>query len=222
MSKTITIDIVSDTVCPWCYIGKRRFEAALTKLPQEVELEVAWRPFQLNPDMPSGGLDRKTYLETKFGGEQGAKRVYDNINEAGKTVDIPFDFPAIPKTPNTIKSHKLVDRSGREGCQDAVVEALFKAYFIDGQDIGDLDVLTDVGASAGMDAEALRAYLASDEDDDRIREEDNMARRMGVTGVPCFILNKKYAVSGAQDPDVFVQAIQMAMEAGDSDQAAAE
>lgn len=213
MSKTITIDIVSDTVCPWCFIGKRRFEAAMSRLPEDVTLQIAWRPFQLNPDMPEGGLDRREYLETKFGGPEGAKRVYGAINEAGSTVDIPFNFPGIPKTPNTVKSHKLIDLAGREGCQDAVVEALFNAYFIDGKDIGDIDILSAVAAAAGMDGSAVRAYLASDEDDDRIREEDAMARRMGVTGVPCFILNRKYAVSGAQDPDVFVQAIEMTLEA---------
>lgn len=212
MSKTITIDIVSDTVCPWCFIGKRRLETAMTRLPDDLSLHIAWRPFQLNPEMPEGGLDRREYLEAKFGGKEGAQKVYDAINEAGKTVDIAFDFPAIPKTPNTIKSHKLVDRAGREGCQDAVVEALFNAYFIDGRDIGDIEVLVETGAGAGMDAAALRSYLLSDEDDERIREEDNMARRMGVTGVPCFILNRKYAVSGAQEPDVFVQAIQMVVE----------
>jgi len=201
----IIIDIVSDTVCPWCFIGKRRLEQALAERHPGHEVRIGWRPFQLNPDMPAGGLDRKSYLEAKFGGPEGAKRIYDNIRAAGGTVGIAFDFEAIPRTPNTVDSHRLIDRAGAEGCQDSVVEALFKAYFLDGRDIGDIDTLVDVAESAGMDATATRAYLESDEDADKVRSEDMMARQMGINGVPCFIINRKYAVSGAQEPAVFHQ-----------------
>lgn len=220
MSKTITIDIVSDTVCPWCYIGKRRLEAALAEVPADVQVQVGWRPFQLNPDMPAEGVDRKTYLEAKFGGPEGAKKIYDNINNAGETVGLPFAFGNIKRSPNTVNSHRLIDRAGRDGKQDAVVEALFKAYFLDGRDIGDVDTLVEVAAEAGMDRDATRAYLETDEDVERIQAEDAMARQMGVSGVPCFIINRKYAISGAQEPAAFLQAfkyVEQEAAAGEAD-----
>jgi len=203
----ITIDIVSDTVCPWCFIGKRRLERALAEKGAEPKVFIGWRPFQLNPDMPSEGMDRKDYLAAKFGGEQGAQRVYDNIRQAGAGEGIEFNFSSVGRTPNTINSHRLIDRAGQDGKQDAVVEGLFQAYFLDGQDIGDTEVLVDIAVAGGLEGDAIRAYLESDEDVERIRGEDAMARRMGVQGVPCFILNRKYAISGAQDPQVFLQAI---------------
>ncbi|MDH3233237.1 MAG: DsbA family oxidoreductase [Alphaproteobacteria bacterium] len=203
----ITIDIVSDTVCPWCFIGKRRLERALAERGTESKVFIGWRPFQLNPDMPAEGMDRKDYLAAKFGGEQGAQRVYDNIRQAGQSEGIEFNFNAVGRTPNTINSHRLIDRAGQDGKQDAVVEALFQGYFVDGQNIGDTEVLVNIGTAGGLDPDATRAYLESDEDVERIRGEDAMARRMGVQGVPCFILNRKYAISGAQDPQVFLQAI---------------
>jgi predicted DsbA family dithiol-disulfide isomerase len=202
----ITIDIVSDTVCPWCFIGKRRLERALAKKGDEPKVFIGWRPFQLNPDMPAEGMERKAYLAAKFGGEQGAQRIYDNIRQAGGSEGIDFNFNAIPRTPNTVNSHRLIDRAGKEGKQDAIVEGIFHAYFLDGRDIGDTEVLVEIAAAGGLDADATRAYLDSDEDVERIRGEDAMARRMGVHGVPCFILNRKYAISGAQDPQVFLQA----------------
>jgi predicted DsbA family dithiol-disulfide isomerase len=203
----ITIDIVSDTVCPWCFIGKRRLERALAEKGAEPKVFIGWRPFQLNPEMPSEGMDRKDYLAAKFGGEQGAQRVYDNIRQAGESEGIEFNFSSVGRTPNTINSPRLIDRAGKDGKQDAVVEGLFQAYFLDGRDIGDIDVLVDVAVAGGLEGDVIRAYLESDEDVERIRGEDAMARRMGVQGVPCFILNRKYAISGAQDPQVFLQAI---------------
>lgn len=199
----ITIEIVSDTVCPWCFIGKRRLEQALAERPPGEEIRIDWRPFQLNPDMPEGGIDRKEYLEAKFGGPEAARQVYQNIHDAGATVGLDLHFDRIPRTPNTINSHRLVDRAGKEGCQDALVEILFRAYFEDGRDIGDIDVLVSAAVEAGMDAEAIRAYLESDEDVERIKNEDLTARKMGVQGVPCFIFNRKYAISGAQEPAAF-------------------
>ncbi len=201
----ITIEIVSDMVCPWCFIGKRRLEQALAERGPGEEIRIDWRPFQLNPDMPALGIDRKEYLEAKFGGPEGARQVYQNIHDAGATVGLDLQFDRIPRTPNTINSHKLVDRAGKEGCQDAVVEILFQAYFQDGKDIGDLDVLVAAAAEAGMNAESIRTYLESDEDVERVRNEDMTARQMGVQGVPCFIFNRKYAISGAQEPAAFHQ-----------------
>lgn len=202
----ITIDIVSDTVCPWCFIGKRRLEAALARKAADIDVAIAWRPFQLNPDMPKEGLDRRKYLEAKFGGPEGARRVYEAIETAGRSAGIAFDFGRIAHTPNTVDSHRLIDRAGKAKRQDATVEALFRAYFLEGRDIGDLDTLADIAAQAGLDPAETRTYLASDEDVERIRSEDAMARRMGIQGVPCFILNRKYAISGAQDPEVFLRA----------------
>ena len=201
----ITIDIVSDTVCPWCFVGKRRLEQALAQMADAPEVTIAWRPFQLNPDMPREGADRKTHLRAKFGGDERFKQMYDAITEAGKSVEIPFAFDKVERTPNTIDSHRLIDRAGRNGRQDAVVEALFHAYFLEGRDIGDIDVLVDVATGAGLNGDEIRAYLESDEDIERMKAEDSKAREMGIQGVPCFVINQKYAISGAQEPAAFLQ-----------------
>jgi len=206
--KTITIDIVSDTVCPWCFVGKRRLEQALARLPEGVDVRIGWRPFQLNPDMPREGKDRREHLAKKFGDGDRAKEIYQQVQAAGESVGLAFNFGAVARQPNTVDSHRLIDRAGRDGKQDAVVEALFQAYFMDGKDIGNVDMLVAVAEQAGMDGAAVRAYLSSDEDRERIEAEDQMARRMGVQGVPCFILNRQFAVSGAQDSDVFLQAFE--------------
>lgn len=209
MTTRITVDIVSDAICPWCFIGKRRFEAALAQAPADVEVLVAWRPYQLNPDMPPEGMDRKTYLSTKFGGDARADAIYQRVREAGQTVGIDFDFKGIPRTPNTVDAHRLIGVAGRAGKQDAVVEALFRAYFLEGRDIGSRDVLAAVASAAGLEEKTIRDYLAGRDDVDRVENEDAMARRMGIQGVPCFILNRKYAISGAQEPAVFLEAIEM-------------
>jgi predicted DsbA family dithiol-disulfide isomerase len=205
MTTRVTIDIVSDAICPWCFIGKRRLERALTRLPADFEVRIGWRPFQLNPDMPAGGMDRRAYLAAKFGGNSRASQIYQAVRDAGAGEGIGFNFDAIARTPNTIDAHRLIDYAARVGKQDAVVEGLFRAYFLDGRDIGDRDTLVEIGAGAGLEAAALRAYLASAEDAERIANEDATARRMGIHGVPCFIFNRKYAVSGAQEPAVFLE-----------------
>ncbi|MFO0989430.1 MAG: DsbA family oxidoreductase [Alphaproteobacteria bacterium] len=209
MTTRITVDIVSDAVCPWCFIGKRRFEQALAQAPGDVEVLVAWRPFQLNPEMPPEGMDRKTYLATKFGGDARADQIYERVRKAGQSVGIDFNFKGIPRTPNTIDAHRLIGIAGRAGRQDAVVEGLFRAYFLDGRDVGDRDVLAAIAKAGGLDEKTIRDYLAGREDVDRVENEDAMARRMGIQGVPCFILNRKYAISGAQEPAVFLEAIEM-------------
>ncbi len=207
------IEIVSDTICPWCFIGKRRFEKALAafkaKAP-DTDIQIGWRPFQLNPDMPAGGIGRQDYLSQKFGGAENAKRVYDPIHDAGKGEDIPFAFGAIPKTPNTVNSHRLIREAAEHGKQDAVVERLFNAYFIEGKDIEGAASLADLAADAGLDRDETLAYLESDEDVETIKLEDTMARQMGIQGVPCFIIDRKYAVSGAQSPEALVEVMEKA------------
>jgi predicted DsbA family dithiol-disulfide isomerase len=205
----IRIDIVSDTVCPWCFIGKRRLEEALRQHGDAEPVEIHWRPFQLNPDMPDGGLDRREYLETKFGGPDGARQVYDRIRQAGQSAGLALNFESIPRTPNTINSHRLVHRAAQLGKENEIVEALFRAYFFDGRDIGSVDTLVEYAASVGLPAEEIRAYLESDEDAEMIRDEDAQARSMGIQGVPCFIFNNQYAVSGAQEPAVFLKVFAM-------------
>jgi predicted DsbA family dithiol-disulfide isomerase len=209
MTTRITVDIVSDAICPWCFIGKRRFEQAMAQAPQDLEVLIAWRPYQLNPEMPPEGMDRKAYLSAKFGGDARAEQIYQRVKEAGESVGIDFNFNGIPRTPNTINAHRLIGFAGRAGGQDAVVETLFRAYFLEGRDIGDVEALVAVAAAAGLDANTVRTYLAGRDDVDRVENEDAMARRMGIQGVPCFILNRKYAISGAQEPAVFLEALEL-------------
>ncbi|MDP6404203.1 MAG: DsbA family oxidoreductase [Alphaproteobacteria bacterium] len=204
----LQIDVVSDTVCPWCLIGKRRFERALKARP-EVKVTLNWRLFQLNPDMPEGGLERKEYVERKFGGPDQAQAVYENIRQAGLGEDIDFAFEAIQRTPNTIDSHRLIRWAGSAGCQDAVVEDLFGRYFLAGADIGDHAVLTDIAETAGMDAKLVAELLERSDDRDLVAREDAQARQMGVNAVPCFIVAQRYVVFGAQEPETFLQLFEL-------------
>ena len=199
------LDIVSDTICPWCLIGKRRFEKALGQRP-DLDLTITWHPFQLNPEMPAEGMDRKAYLDRKFGGASGAERIYDAVRAAGQAEGIPFAFEDIGRVPNTLDSHRLIHWANEAGCQDVVVESLFRLYFMDGKDVGDKAVLVGAAEEGGMDGAAIAARLATDADVERVRRAADEAARMGVSGVPCFIFEGRYAVSGAQDPAVFLQA----------------
>lgn len=205
------IDIFSDTICPWCFIGKRRLERALAMRPQP-ELTVRWRAFQLNPDMPRDGMERSRYLALKFGGAEAARAVYDQIREAGESESIDFAFDRIARTPNTVDSHRLIRFAGARGVQDGVVEALFQAYFLCGEDIGDFDVLTAAAIAGGLDENEVRAFLATDQEEEAVRAEDLAARRAGITGVPCFIFNRRHALPGAQPPEVFFQLFDLARE----------
>lgn len=201
----IEIDIVSDVICPWCLIGKRRLEAALALRPDSVGT-IRWRPFQLNPDMPREGVARTEYVETKFGGPEGAKRVYDRIRAAGADDGIDFRFEDIVRTPNTVDAHCLIHWAAEAGRQDAVVEALFRAYFMEGRDIGDRATLAAIAGEAGLDAEAAAAMLADGTGEAEVQAETEAAYRSGVSGVPCFILDGKYALSGAQPAEVLADA----------------
>jgi len=202
------IDIVADTVCPWCFIGKRRLDRALSARPQP-NLEILWRPFFLNPDMPAEGLDRAEYMARKFGGRERANRIYAGVTEAGAIEGIPFRFDRMARSPNTIDSHRLIYLAGETGRQDDIVEALYRAYFLDGLDIGDMDVLADLAEAGGIARADALAYLQSGADRDVVVAADEKARSLGVNGVPCFIIDRKYAVSGAQLPEVFYQVFEL-------------
>ena len=212
--------IVSDTICPWCFVGKRRFERALADRT-EVKPDIEWRPFQLNPEMPAEGLDRKVYVRAKFGSDERAGEIYTAIRDAGDGEKIPFAFDSISRVPNTIASHRLISWSLPSGRQDGVVEGLFRSYFLDGKNIGKIDVLTDVAAAAGLDAAEARAYLSGEEGAAQARAESLESHRLGISGVPCFIFDGKYAVSGAQEPEVFSQVFDLALQPDDAEKATA-
>ena len=195
------IDIYSDTICPWCFIGKRRLERALAERPQD-DLKISWKAFQLNPQMPREGIDRQRYLELKFGGPAGARQVYDQVRQVGAQEGIDFAFEAIKHTPNTLESHRLIRHAASAGLQDQMVQALFDAYFLEGRDIGDREVLVAAAGNAGLDPNSAREFLGSDEDRDSVAAEDAHARYIGIQGVPTYILNGKYVLSGAQPPEI--------------------
>jgi predicted DsbA family dithiol-disulfide isomerase len=209
------IDIVSDVICPWCFIGKRRLERALALRP-ELPPEITWRPFQLNPDMPAEGIDRRTYLAAKFGGGGHAERIYVNVGEAGATVDIRFAFDRIRRTPNTRDAHRLIRYAACDGRADALVEALFQAYFLDGRDIGDRATLAAIAGEVGLDAGNAADWLASPAELEQVLAEDRSARRIGINAVPCFIFEQQYAVSGAQEPEFFLPVFDLVQNGGDA------
>jgi predicted DsbA family dithiol-disulfide isomerase len=197
------IDVFSDPICPWCFIGKRRMEKALELNGLTGDVTVRWRAFQLNPGMPPDGMDRADYLALKFGGEERATQIYQMIREAGEGVGIPFEFDRIERTPNTIKAHRLIRFAGRSGLDGEVAEMLFQRYFLEGQDIGEDEVLCEVADACGLDRDATRAWLAGDEEDEEVRKEHDFAVSMNIDGVPCFIVESRYAVVGAQEAEAF-------------------
>lgn len=215
MAETLTVDVVSDVVCPWCYIGLRRLEGALAQLratQPNLAVAVRWHPFQLNPDLPREGTDRRKYLEHKFGGPERARQIYARVEAAGQTVGIPFAFDAISRQPNTLDAHRLIAwaQSQPDGDTAALLERLFRGYFIDGRLIGDRDELAALAGEAGFTADAARRFLASDDLAADVADADRRSREMGVGGVPFFIFDGKTAVSGAQEPAVLLDAIAQA------------
>ena len=203
----IKLDIISDSICPWCYIGKAHLDRAMEAAPDH-PFTVEWHPFQLNPTMPEGGMDRREYLEHKFGGKEGAVRVYGQIAQAAEAAGLDIDFGAIQRTPNTINAHRLIHWAGLEGRQTAVVSRLFKAYLRDGQDIGATDVLLEIAQGAEMDRDMVARLLATDQDVADIRARDANARERGVTGVPCHIVANQHVLPGAQQPDLWAKVIE--------------
>ncbi len=202
----IQLDIFSDPICPWCYIGKAYLDRALEAHPDH-PFQIRWLPFMLNPAMPAEGMDRRAYLEGKFGGKSGAVQAYLPVHQHAESAGLNINLEQIQKTPNTVDAHRVIHWAGIEGKQTPVVSALFRAYFVDGRDIGDHEVLGDVADSSGMDASLVLRLLKSDEDQREIVERDATARGMGINSVPTFIVAQQHAVPGAQPPELWSKVI---------------
>jgi predicted DsbA family dithiol-disulfide isomerase len=204
------VDVVSDVVCPWCYIGKRKLEAALARLRGEdpdLAVTVRWHPFELNPDLPARGLPRAAYLQAKFGGKARADEIYARVQAVGADVGIPFAFDRIRLQPNTRDAHRLIAWTQLRGDAGALVERLFRAYFVEGRFLGDHAVLVTVATDAGFPVNESRAMLASDAHRTEVAAEYREAQEAGIAGVPFFIFNGRTAVSGAHDPETLLEAI---------------
>ena len=208
-AQPISIDVVSDAVCPWCFVGKRKLDVALKII--ELPVEVNWRPYQLDPTIPLGGISRLEYMSKKFGPEKIAQ-IHERLEGVGAEVGIHFNFDKIQRSPNTLDAHRLIRWSQSSGRQTDVVDRLFNLYFVEGEDIGDRDLLAKVAGEHGMDADGVLRGLNSDTDKQSVIDEIATAQRIGVSGVPFFIFANKLAVSGAQPPEVLVSAVQQAAE----------
>jgi predicted DsbA family dithiol-disulfide isomerase len=204
-AAALSVEIVSDAICPWCYVAKRQFERAAQQLPAGVALSVHWRPFELNPDMPSEGLDRKLYRSRKFGSWERSQRFDAQVTAAAAQVGLAMRHDLMASTPNTFAAHRLIWFAEKQGVQDAVVEGLFRAYFIEGRDVGDRQTLVDIAAAGGIDRVAAETFLASEKGSDEVAHAEEEAHRHGLNGVPTFIINGVPAFSGAQRADLMLQ-----------------
>lgn len=212
--QTLDIDIISDVVCPWCYLGQRRLALALESLAPGIGATIRWKPFQLDPDTPPEGLDAFDYLARKIGGPERVRQSHEMLTRMGAEVGLPFAFEKARIFPNTLDAHRLLHWAGkaRSGTQDKVAQALFAANFAEGRNVGDHQVLSDIASACGMDGGDVKRRLATDGDRDAVRQEIADAQRMGVSGVPFFVIDGKYAISGAQGVDVFANALRQIAE----------
>ncbi|MEP1930355.1 MAG: DsbA family oxidoreductase [Roseibium sp.] len=207
----ITVDVVSDVMCPWCYIGKRRLEAALKSVP-DIPVLVRWHPFQLDATLPKSGKDRQQYLSDKFGGMDNANAFYSQIKAAGLEEGINFAFDDIKLSPNTLDCHRLILWSRADELQDEVVERLFKAYFLDGEDLTKSDILVRISEEAGMQSDLVEQLFETDSDLEKTIEQIAKAHQSGVTGVPCFIIDQRFVLAGAEKAETLAAALQHAHE----------
>ena len=205
----LAVDIVADLICPWCYIGKRRLDRAVAMRP-DLRIERVWRPFQLVPDLPPEGMPHSSYQQLKFGGRS-IGRMQAALAAAGEREGISFAFDRISHTPNTLHAHRLIRLAAAENRADALVEALFHAYFTDAADIGDLEVLATIAAACGLERRVARGYLSRGSGTAEVLEAEHRARRSGIDGVPCFIIGGEYALAGAQDPEMFLPLFDLAI-----------
>ncbi len=202
----IKLDILSDPICPWCFIGWSNLARAMEARPDH-PFTVEWHPFQLNPDMPKGGMDRREYLETKFGGKEGAIQAYAPVVEHAEAAGLTINFEGIQRTPNTLDAHRVLHWAGLEGRQTPMKLALFRAYFQEGKDIGDPVVLAELAASVGLDRAMIETLLSGESDAKDIADRDAHARARGVSGVPTFVIAGQHVLRGAQPTDLWIQVI---------------
>jgi predicted DsbA family dithiol-disulfide isomerase len=216
----LVVDVISDVVCPWCFLGKKRLEKAVSMA--DAPITVHWRPFQLDATIPPEGMDRQVYMERKFGKGDRIKKAHEHLIELGTEVGIPFAFDKIKVSPNTLDAHRLIRWAAEPALQEKIVEALFHAYFVDGRDIGDREILADIAAAAGMDRQTIATRLADDEDRAEIQADIRSAQQIGVTGVPTFIVANRYGLVGAQPAEELARAFaQVAAEEAGEPKAAA-
>ncbi len=207
----LDIDIAFDLICPWCYLGVRRLRRALRARPDIIP-ELLWRPFLLNPDIPPNGVSRAEFVARKFGGEDRARRLQNALTDLGRAEGIGFRFDLMGRVPSSINAHRLVRYAVREGLGEIMVEALFHAYFADGVDIGDVIRLATVAGRVGLDPHAALAFLRSGEEAEAVHTENLRAHRLGVNGVPCFIIGGQQAIAGAQEPEVLERLLDVALQ----------
>ncbi len=207
----LRIDIFSDVVCPWCYIGKRRMEKALEMMGDRHETYVTWLPFELNPQMPKGGMERTSYLTAKFGGSEKLAEMDASVREAARQEEIHMKIDKIERSPNTRDAHRLIWTAEKEGHQDAVVEALFRAYFCEGKDVGDRDILASVAGRTGMEGADIELLFGDERSTQAVIKEEGMGQRLGIHSVPSFILNGEYLLTGAHYPETLVSAFREAV-----------
>jgi len=210
-AKALRIEVYSDLICPWCYIGKRRMEDGLALLGEGATWDVIWRPFELNPDMPKEGMDRKTYRSRKFGSWERSLAMDRDVTANGAAAGVEFNFAKIDRTPNTFLGHRLLWLAQKEGTQNKLNDALLRAYFTDGRDIGDPETLVMIAEENGMNPQSVAAFLASEEGAKEVRDEEQHAHQLGLTGVPFFIVNSVPAFSGAQLPAHFAEVFRSAL-----------
>ncbi|WP_428538912.1 DsbA family oxidoreductase [Rhodopila sp.] len=205
----LLIEIVHDLICPWCYLGVRRLLRTMRRRP-DLAFELIWRPFLLNPDMPRTGMARPDYVVRKFGGEDRARRLYATISETGRNEGVDFRFERIRRTPSSVDAHRLVRYAAGYGRADGLVEALFAAHFTDGCDIGDHAVLAAIATACGMERVAVRRFLASEAEAEAVHADNLRAHRLGINGVPCFVVDGMHAIAGAQEPEVIERLLDIA------------
>ena len=211
--RKLQVDVISDVMCPWCYIGKTNLDDAVSRI-DDVDVQINWRPYQLDSTLPKEGMDRKTYLENKFGGEARANEIYSRINEAGRGLGIEFNFDDMKVSPNTLDAHRVILWAGGQSVetQNWLVERLFEIFFVEGGNIGLDDVLIQAAEFAGMDPSIVESLLKTNDDKDKVNSDIDHARQMGIQGVPCFIIDNKFAVMGAQPADQLEKALRHALE----------
>ncbi|MGG5885660.1 DsbA family oxidoreductase [Falsiroseomonas sp. HC035] len=209
----LNIEVVFDLVCPWCFLGTRRLRRALRARP-DIAADISWRPFLLNPDIAPGGVARADYIIRKFGGEDRARRLHGTIADLGRGEGVVFQFDRIRRIPPSLDAHRLVRLADRHSVAADAVDALFQAYFCDGQDIGDLAVLVGIAASLGMDPLATRRLLASGAEAEAVHADNLRAHRLGINGVPCFVVQGRHAIAGAQEPEVIERLLDVAVVEG--------